>query len=443
MDIKETSNKQHPYDNWKAITESDFVTLFIKTWFAFVATLRELYPEHKPYYKASGDSPFISAYKNDFGDKIHFLCKYDEIKQNLLNTYEKGFKITSEKYPRFLIDDFYGLNPNFSYKKTDNFTSSGGYSGELSLLIKCVKNKEVQIELHCFDEKFLEKAGENIPLIVNQKINYNDILQELVKELEEAAELIDESEIIASFYKKFVKIIGDKLTEVLGQKQQALPDKGFTLVKQVFGKILAFCNLAINDMHNLCVEPSVSTELKLLYQTPIPDFIKNYDKMSSSDNKNAYLWFIEFVYRLRNALFHEIIDPLNNEWQFVFKNAYLVLKQIVDANINSLKYTDTLSGIAPFLFEEYFKNFYSQQIPIKEYDGTTFSTKTQLKYFNPTGAKVHIVSIINHKGNKTYHVECDVIWDSSFKNHEVENVQIKNQEQLTETIITGNHHEQN
>lgn len=423
--MEDQNNQQHVYDNWKAITESDFVTLFIKTWFAFVATLRELYPEHKPYYKAYGDSPFIKAYKNDFGDKIHFLCNYDEIKQNLLNTYEKGFKITSEKYPRFLIDDFYGVNPKFSYKKTDNLTSPGGYSGEISLLIKCIENKELQIDLRYDDKKFLEKAGEKIPLIVHQKINYNDILQELVKELEAAAELIDESEIIASFYKKFVPIVLGKLTEVLDQKQQALPDKRFTQVKQVFDNIRAFCNRATNDMYNLCFEPSVSTELKLLYQTPIPDFMKNYNKMSYSDNKNAYLWFIGFVYRLRNALFHEIIDPLDNEWQFVFKNAYLVLKQIVDANINSLKYTDTLLGIAPFFFEEHFKKFYSQQIPIKEYDGTTFSTKTQLKYFNPTGAKVHIVSIINHKGNKTYHVECDVIWDSSFKNHEVKNVQIK------------------
>ena len=32
-------------------------------------------------------------------------------------------------------------------------------------------------------------------------------------------------------------------------------------------------------------------------------------------------------------MFHEIIDPLNEEWQIVFKNAYLVLKEIVDLNI--------------------------------------------------------------------------------------------------------------
>lgn len=48
-------------------------------------------------------------------------------------------------------------------------------------------------------------------------------------------------------------------------------------------------------------------------------------------------WFLDFVYRLRNALFHEIIDPLNEEWQVIFKSAYLVLKEIVDLNIREIE----------------------------------------------------------------------------------------------------------
>ena len=39
----------------------------------------------------------------------------------------------------------------------------------------------------------------------------------------------------------------------------------------------------------------------------------------------------------RNALFHEIIDPLDEEWQVIFKNAYLVLKEIVDLNIATIE----------------------------------------------------------------------------------------------------------
>ena len=58
-----------------------------------------------------------------------------------------------------------------------------------------------------------------------------------------------------------------------------------------------------------------------------------FKKLYEIRNQNSIIWFLSFVYRLRNALFHEIIDPLNEEWQIIFNNAYLVLKDIVDLNI--------------------------------------------------------------------------------------------------------------
>lgn len=61
-----------------------------------------------------------------------------------------------------------------------------------------------------------------------------------------------------------------------------------------------------------------------------------FHKLYESLRQNSVLWFFDFVYRLRNALFHEIIDPLDEEWQVIFKNAYLVLKEIVDLNIAAI-----------------------------------------------------------------------------------------------------------
>ena len=74
----------------------------------------------------------------------------------------------------------------------------------------------------------------------------------------------------------------------------------------------------------------------------------NREKMTASEEAwyrdlfetlkiNSVLWFLDFVYRLRNALFHEIIDPLDEEWQIIFKNAYLVLKEVVDINISEIE----------------------------------------------------------------------------------------------------------
>ena len=51
------------YKNWKTITEADFVSLFIKTWFAYISTLREMFPEAK---NNRGDGKYLSAYKNYF-----------------------------------------------------------------------------------------------------------------------------------------------------------------------------------------------------------------------------------------------------------------------------------------------------------------------------------------------------------------------------------------
>lgn len=62
-----------------------------------------------------------------------------------------------------------------------------------------------------------------------------------------------------------------------------------------------------------------------------------FNKLTEKMRDKSVLWFLDFVYRLRNALFHEIIDPLNSDWQLVFKNAYLVLKEIVDLNIKYIE----------------------------------------------------------------------------------------------------------
>ena len=45
-------------------------------------------------------------------------------------------------------------------------------------------------------------------------------------------------------------------------------------------------------------------------------------------------WFLDFIVGLRNALFHEIINPLDVEWQLIFKNAYLALKMLLDTTID-------------------------------------------------------------------------------------------------------------
>ncbi len=104
---------EHTYNAWKTVTEADFVTLFIKTWFAFVATLRELYPESRPYYEANGDSPYVSQYTKEFAENYYYFCNYEAIEPYLHNVYKSGLGIISASYPRFFVNDFMQINTAF------------------------------------------------------------------------------------------------------------------------------------------------------------------------------------------------------------------------------------------------------------------------------------------------------------------------------------------
>lgn len=278
---------KYPYDNWKSITESDFVTLFIKTWFAFVSTLREMYPAEIPYYQATGDSRYISPYKRDFSQNIAYRLNYTDIKYHLYEVYKHGMKIIADRYPRFIVDDFYSLNLSFKETASEEFSLEGGFSG------------------------------------------------------------------------KFVCTVKWKCQE-----------------------------------------------------------------MTLADKEKAYLWFISFVYRLRNALFHEIIDPLNDEWQVIFKNSYHVLKQVVDQNIWRLKQLKLLPSASQAAAEEDYNREPPPDIdwPTDEEAKFTWFYYEMLK-LNKDGARVLLKGKIDFAEHH-YETECTVRWNESLSETAIKNASI-------------------
>lgn len=426
------STCRHPYENWKAVTEADFVTLFIKTWFAFVSTLRELYADKaKPYYEASGDSPFLTAYKDEFADKMLFLCKdFSDVKEALRATYKSGMEIISAKYPRFLVEDFYNVNWSFSNKVVEEYSSPGGYAGKLSLTLKCVSKELFKVSLHCTDKKLIEKAKIQF-LLADRKISYKDILDRFILKLEGDPKSVGEDELVVFFYEHVFNSIATLLVDSIADIMCTFPDKGYTQVRQVFTIILNFCSRAIASLRKTFMDSMIGAEHKLLAQVPCQGFLQNSGALTAAVEQSAYRWFIGFVYRLRNALFHEIIDPLDTMWQHLFKNAYLVLKQIVDVNITRL---NTMSRLREASFSTYKDAFISEpppEIPIDQ--ATTFGDDSVvMQSYNQDGAKVHIVSTIKCKG-KSYLVDCDVKWDKDLKHSKVKHVQIKEQGQADAT----------
>ena len=76
------------YKNWKAVTEAYFVSLFIKTWFAYISTLRVMFPEAQ---NTRGDGKYLNAHNNKF-----YL--------------QEGRKMIMENYPEYYFWDFYRAN---------------------------------------------------------------------------------------------------------------------------------------------------------------------------------------------------------------------------------------------------------------------------------------------------------------------------------------------
>ena len=337
--MNEMTENKYPYDNWKSITESDFVTLFIKTWFAFVSTLREMYPAEILYYQATGDSRYISPYKREFSQKIAYRLNYADIKYHLYEVYKHGMKIIADRYPRFIVDDFYSLNLSFKETASEEFSLEGGFSGKFVCTVKCASAETLTATIMCTDKSYRTKVDKDyVPIGVS--VDYSVILMAIVQEIEDRQFVLTEASLIERFYEKLFDAISDAFFSEINNAKTSIPEKGNKRFLKVFDAMLAFCARALNAIKASCLNSEFGAEHKLLSQMPITNFLQSIEvgkEMTLADKEKAYLWFISFVYRLRNALFHEIIDPLNDEWQVIFKNSYHVLKQVVDQNIWRLK----------------------------------------------------------------------------------------------------------
>ena len=420
-----TENK-YPYDNWKSITESDFVTLFIKTWFAFVSTLREMYPAEIPYYQATGDSRYISPYKREFSQNIAYHLNYADIKYHLYEVYKHGMKIIADRYPRFIVDDFYSLNLSFKETASEEFSLEGGFSGKFICTVKCASAETITATIMCTDKSYRTKVDKDyVPIGVS--VDYSVILMAIVQEIEDRQFVLTEASLIERFYKKLFDAISDAFFSEINNAKTSIPEKGNKRFLKVFDAMLAFCARALNAMKASCLNAQFGAEHKLLSQMPITNFLQSIEdgeEMTLADKEKAYLWFISFVYRLRNALFHEIIDPLNDEWQVIFKNSYHVLKQVVDQNIWRLKQLKLLPLASQAAVEKDYKLEPPPDVvwPTDEEAKFTWISSEVLS-LNKDGAKVLVKTKIDFTEHH-YETECTVRWNGNLSESVIKNARI-------------------
>ncbi|MBO6263141.1 MAG: hypothetical protein J6N93_02555 [Clostridia bacterium] len=333
------------YQNWKAITESDYVTMFIKTWFAFVATLRDLSPDEKVFTeegKPRGDRPFTNCYKENYLSYITTNLDIVKFIEDVNSFYIKARKKIANVFPQYFFQTFYRMNESFNYNDKSEEKDSNGKIKECRCIdVKLIDRFKIKGAIRTNGEFRNKNYGLIIPFELNIKpfIASIDLSEE--KNYEETHYLV-----------LIYKYIKDELTRITTEKlENKLKASNFSesLKRKIKNNIFR-CLSGLLFYYDFNLKPPISDEIRpintycLVKQYPLQLFSESIQTLNTDlfDNycglikENGISWFIDFVVSLRNALFHEIIDPLDNEWQEIFKTAYFILKNFLDKNVELL-----------------------------------------------------------------------------------------------------------
>lgn len=349
------------YKAWKAVTEADFVSLFIKTWFAYISTLRTMFPEA---YNRRGDKKYLDAYKKFYRETGYKKFVIDDnIMASIETVYHEGRNVIIKKYPEYYLWDFYNINEdfNFIFKQLPPDKSKG-----LVIGLKMNRNRGTKWSfiITCFVKVFGKYYGKdyhenlhfnkNISSILNSSAGYV-ASHPCVSEQDYLAWILQEvNDTIYHEITEQFKIISEK-----GVYGKRVLSKLHNLEKQTISAVRSVFTLNAKDESFKTKEDMQRdrNSYEVIRQRPLNYFLYHgdvswrpsrrmtsieeewYKELTDSLKTKSVLWFLDFVYRLRNALFHEIIDPLDEEWQTIFKNSYLILKELVDLNINHIHTT--------------------------------------------------------------------------------------------------------
>ena len=332
------------YEQWKAITESDFVTLFIKTWFTYIASLRELNPDVKVFTDEGmprGDKPFLNAFKDGIMPIVQKQLPVESVAQELFQMYPISMRKVMDVFPQYFFQTFFRINESFNYTdKTIDIDSDE-------------KLKErYEAHLHIVDRYclkfYLGVSGRfrttNYNEQIKKEIDLRPIIGIVVSRYRFQNPYVNEIQFMREFYDGVMSEVSRILRHYI---DDLLPSKGYN--QTVNRKIRDAC-LRLNSALNVKIDYNYKyphevgalddpNSYAIIYQLPFNGFGRIEPNNIYSANEGVYSqliatkgvdWFASYVYSLRNALFHEIITPLDEEWQTIFKSAYLILKQVSD-----------------------------------------------------------------------------------------------------------------
>jgi len=315
----ENINTREKYLNWLSLIETDYITMFIKTWFTFLASLRELINNtNNRSNRNIGDSQVLKEYKNNLFEDIPIQIG-DEFIKNVLRSYlqAKNNVLASNTFLKDYFEIFYSYNEGYSQEFSYTYR---GKTTKLSLSVHS-NSGEKHLKIVLTDERrsFKDYFGKSIEtgFSLSGKVRNGRIFEERSKFIEE---------ILSAIRLKAENIVNNRnRLDERGKRERMnfLNDKCLIDIERKLNEELDIKGVFPLKPHNVI-------------STINPNTLEILNKPQYFD-ENLTKWFIDFAYKLRNILFHFIIDPMDKDWQLLFKHTYLALKHITEENIKILQ----------------------------------------------------------------------------------------------------------
>ena len=304
------------YLNWLSLIETDYITMFIKTWFTFLASLQELVDNMKG--RSIKDNQILDEYKNKLFEDITIRIDEEFIK-NVLNAYwqAKNNALNPNEFLKDFFEIFYSYNNKYSQEFLYTYR---GKTTKLSLNVY-LNSRETHLKITLSDER------QSFKNYFEGKIETGFSLSEKVKN----SKIFEEK-------RKFI----EEILSTVRRKAEKIVNKNSRLDERGRRERINF----LNDKCLIDIERKLNEELDIKMVFPL----KPHNAISTMNpttleipTKPQYFdddltkWFVDFVYKLRNILFHFIIDPMDKDWQLLFKHTYLALKHLTEENIKFLQ----------------------------------------------------------------------------------------------------------
>lgn len=289
--------------NWQQSVEIDYLSLYIKTWFAFLSSLKELHPTiNSPL----GDGRLI----NHYIDNMTLPPNYDnEIRPYIEKAFNFGKTVIERDLPEYYFRQFYSINKTFQsgiIPGLSNIRFRIIYSNRLAGQRKAnlfIDFKRIQAQFHTKFRLYNFTLGIEISEFITCKIY-------------------------------------DSKDDCLNHIVEAMRNKVYDHIDDMQGLQLSGINIRQAYINTLLTEISQqwrpNFQLENLFQPqPVSGFPNAYD--ANLHKISVIKWFVKFSYGLRNILFHYIIDPFDEQWLKLFRHTYLALKEIVNHNIYKIE----------------------------------------------------------------------------------------------------------